>query len=56
MTLHLAIQTKHLTAPASPAQWGGSAVGLGFGLLVLSLLVSWRLRAVTSSAGDGPPP
>jgi hypothetical protein len=55
--LHLAIQTRHLTAPVSPAQWGGSAVGLGFGLLVASLLVSFRLRQVTTttSAIAGPP-
>ena len=56
--LHLAIQTRHLTAPVSPAQWGGSAVGLGFGLLVASLLVSFRLRKVTTTtttaAGEDP--
>ena len=55
VVLHLAVQRRHLTAPASPAQWGGAAVGLGFGLLVASRVVSWRLRRVTISAGDGPP-
>jgi hypothetical protein len=53
--LHLAVQTRHLTAPTSPAQWGGSAVGLGFGLLVASLVVSWRLRTVTTATGNDPP-
>jgi hypothetical protein len=55
MILHLAIQRRQLTAPASPAQWGVSAVGLGFGLLVASLLVSFRLRKVATSAGDRVP-
>jgi hypothetical protein len=53
MALHLAVQRRLVTAPASPTQWGGAAVGLGFGLLVASLVVSWRLRALATSAGDG---
>lgn len=52
--LHLAIQTRHLTAPASSAQWGVAAVGLGFGLLIASLIVSFRLHRIAPAAGDGP--
>jgi hypothetical protein len=55
MYFHLAVQRRHVTAPASPEQWGRAAVGLGFGLLVASLVTSWRLRKVATSAGDGPP-
>jgi hypothetical protein len=53
--LHLAVQARYLTAPASPAQWGGAAVGLGFSLLVLSLLASWRWRPTALAAGEEPP-
>ncbi len=52
--LHLAVQTRYLTAPTSPAQWGGAAVGLGFSLLVLSLLASWRWRPSALSASEEP--
>ncbi|MFS8069969.1 MAG: hypothetical protein ACMG6S_26695 [Byssovorax sp.] len=55
MYFHLAVQRQHIRAPASPEQWGGAAVGLGFSLLVASLVMSWRLRKVATSAGDGAP-
>ena len=44
MHLHNAIQLQLITAPRTTLQWGVCTVSIGFTLLLVSLLVSWRLR------------
>jgi len=41
---HFAVQTGLVAAPHSIVQWGASAVGVGFALLVASLVASYCLR------------
>lgn len=41
---HLAVQVGWLAAPATALGWGITSVGLGFACLLVSLLMSWRLR------------
>lgn len=55
MYLHLAVQRRLVTAPVSAEQWGRAAIGLGFVLLVASLITSWRWRKLATAANDGPP-
>jgi hypothetical protein len=43
---HFAVQSGLLAAPHSIVQWGAAAVGLGFALLVTSLVASYCLRDV----------
>ena len=45
---HFAVQTGLVTAPHSIVQWGAAAVGLGFALLIASLVASYCLRDVAS--------
>jgi hypothetical protein len=45
--LHFATRTGLVTAPSTPLGWGVSAITTGFALLILSLFVGWRLRAVS---------
>ncbi|APR75288.1 Hypothetical protein A7982_00634 [Minicystis rosea] len=42
---HFVVQAGLLPAPRSLVEWGASAVGLGFVLLLASLATSYRLRA-----------
>jgi hypothetical protein len=41
---HLGVQRGAICAPESILQWGMTSVALGFGLLVASLVATWRLR------------
>jgi hypothetical protein len=41
---HRALQTGLIVAPATRLEWGLSSVAFGFGLLLVSLLLSWRYR------------
>lgn len=55
--LHWAAQVGHIRMPNSPLEWGLLCVGLGFSLLAISLLASWRLRHfVNRRPGSGPGP
>ena len=47
---HLAVQTGLLSSPTSAFEWGATMVGVGFGLLGVSLLVSYVIRAHPSPA------
>ena len=42
--VHRALQTGLIVAPATRLGWGLSSVAVGFGLLLISLLMSWRFR------------
>ncbi len=50
--LHLAVQTETVTSPASVAQWGVLTVGVGFVLLLASLLTTWRLKSTHALGVD----
>ncbi len=53
---HLATQLGWLAAPRGALQWGVTTIALGFGLLALTLAVSWRLRPREASPPTlGPP-
>jgi hypothetical protein len=43
--VHLGVQLQLITAPSSTLHWGLLCVSVGFGLLMVSLLTSWLLRA-----------
>jgi len=45
--LHWSIQSRLLRAPHSIVQWGATTVAVGFGLLLTSVLTSWRLERRT---------
>jgi hypothetical protein len=47
---HMAVQMGLLSSPTSAFEWGATMVGVGFGLLGASLLVSYVLRAHPSRA------
>lgn len=42
--VHFIVDAHLVPAPRSLVEWGGTAVGLGFALLLASLAVSCRLR------------
>jgi hypothetical protein len=42
--VHLAFRARLISPPDSALTWGATAVGIGFGLLIASLAISWRLR------------
>lgn len=44
LAMHLAVQSHLVPAPRSLLEWGATAVGLGFALLLASLAASYRLR------------
>lgn len=51
--VHWAIQTRLLRAPQSTLQWGITTVVVGFALLLVSLLASWRFeRRMAPSATE----
>ncbi len=50
--LHFAHSAGVLPIPSSPLEWGASAIGLGFVLLIASLAVSYRARAGASERTD----
>jgi hypothetical protein len=52
--LHWSIVVHLVRAPRSSLEWGFSTVGLGFALLLGSLLGSWRLRARTGQTAEMP--
>lgn len=45
--MHLVVRAHLVPAPRSLLEWGATAVGLGFALLLASLLASYRLRATS---------
>ncbi len=49
--LHFAVQIGVVSAPATALQWGATCVGVGFALLIASVLASVRLQR----ASDSPP-
>jgi len=54
--LHFVAQAGLVPVPRSLVQWGASAVGLGFALLVGSLVTSYRLRATSPESTRGHAP
>lgn len=42
--VHLVVQRQLIPAPSSALQWGAVSVSVGFGLLLVSLAVSWWFR------------
>ena len=46
---HLGVQMGLISAPDTKLEWGLSYVGVGFGLLLASLIVSWQLRRIASA-------
>lgn len=48
--LHAGLQAGLIAAPASTLQWGITSVGVGFVLLLGSLLVAFRLRAAPDTS------
>lgn len=47
VAMHAVVQAHLVPAPRSLLEWGASAVGLGFALLLASLAASYRLRRPT---------
>jgi uncharacterized protein YhhL (DUF1145 family) len=47
VAMHAVVQAHLVPAPRSLLEWGASAVGLGFALLLASLAASYRLRKPT---------
>lgn len=50
--LHMVVQRELIPAPSSTLQWGAVSVGVGFGLLIVSLAVAWWYRHPSDKAND----
>ncbi len=53
-SLHLAVSLRLVPAPQSGLEWGVTSIGLGFALLLLSLLASVRWRHPAAAQGGAP--